>query len=125
MAGEDSRSRDTPASRTTLWAAGHTAALAPASTTRTAGGRSQTYHHRQAQTDSRPGPNPFRFSGGPDSDAPSFSQQAPTVDLQRIGAGNPRQRGISLRRRASAAAQKTGDHSRAEQGLQPRSERPV
>lgn len=60
---------------------GHAAALASTSAPRTAGGRSQTHPHRQAQTDSRPGPNPFRFSGGPDSDAPSFSQQAPTVDL--------------------------------------------
>ena len=41
--------------------------LASTSAPRTAGGRSQTHHHRQAQTDSRPGPNPFRFSGGPES----------------------------------------------------------
>ena len=83
------------------------------------GGESQTYHHGQAAEDSRLGTDSFRFGGGLDSDSPSFSQQAPTVDLQRTGAGNPRQRGISLRPRASAAAQKTGDDSRLEQGLQP------
>jgi hypothetical protein len=54
-----------------------------------------------------------------DSDPASFSQQAPIVDLKRTGAGNPRQRGISLHRRPIAAAQKTGDDSRLEQGLQP------
>ena len=37
------------------------------------------------------------------------------ADLQQTGAGNPRQRGISLRGWASAAAQKTGDDSRLEQ----------
>lgn len=47
------------------------------------------------------------------------------MDLQRTGARNPRQRGISLRPRASAAAQKTSDDSRLEQRLQPRSERSV
>ena len=41
------------------------------------------------------------------------------MDLQRTGPGNPRQWGISLCARASAAAQKTGDDSRLEQGLQP------
>src|SRR5690349_6115112 len=62
---------------------------------------------------------PPSLSGGADSDSASFSQQAATVDLQRTGAGNPRQRGISLRQRPTAAAKKTGDDSRLEQGLQP------
>ena len=65
------------------------------------------------------GPIRSALGGGTDSDSASFSQQAPTVDLQRTGVGNPRQRGISLRPRASAAAQETGDDSRLEQGLQP------
>jgi hypothetical protein len=65
---------------------------------------SQACHHRQAQTDSLPGTDSLGFGGGTDSDAPSFSQQAPTVDLQRIGARNPRQRGISLCSRASLGA---------------------
>jgi transposase len=77
------------------------------------------HHHCQVTADSLSGTDSFRIGGGTDSDSPSFSQQAPTVDLQRTGVGNPRQRGISLRRRASAAAQETGDHSRLEQGLQP------
>jgi len=80
---------------------------------------SQTCHHGQATEDSVAGTNSFRLSGGADSDPASFSQQTPTVDLQRTGAGNPRQRGISLRPRPTAAAQKTGDDSRLEQGLQP------
>jgi hypothetical protein len=38
-----------------------------------------------------------------------FRSKRQTVDLQRTGAGNPRQRGISLRQRPTAATQKTGD----------------
>src|SRR5690349_15558277 len=119
MAGENSRSGDALASRATLSATGPAAALAPTSAARTAGGESQAWHHCQATEDSVAGTDSFRLSGGADSDPASFSQQAPTVDLQRTGAGNPRQRGISLRQRPTAAAQKTGDDSRLEQGLQP------
>src|SRR5215472_11156783 len=119
MVGENSRGRNTPPRRATLSATGPAAALAPTSAARTAGGESQTCHHYQATEDSVAGTDSFRLSGGADSDPVSFSQQAPTVDLQRTGAGNPRQRGISLRPRASAAAQKTGHHSWLEQGLQP------
>src|SRR6201997_5641285 len=119
MVGENSRSRNPPASRATLSAIGPAAALAPTSAARTAGGESQTCHHCQASANSVAGTDSFRLSGGADSDSPSFSQQAPTVDLQRTGARNPRQRGISLRQRPTAATQKTGDDSRLEQGLQP------
>src|SRR5215471_16642970 len=119
MVGEDSRSGDSPASRATLSATRHAATLAPTSAARTAGGESQTCHHRQTKKDSLPGADSLRFGGGTDSDSPSFSQQAPTVDVQRTRSRNPRQRGISLRARASAAAQKTGDDSRLKQGLQP------
>jgi hypothetical protein len=52
-------------------------------------------HHCQA-TDSVAGTDSFCLSGGADSDPASFSQQAPTVDLQRTGVVNPRQRGIAL-----------------------------
>src|SRR5216117_1602378 len=68
----------------------------------------------QATEDSVAGTDSFRLSGGADSDPASFSQQAPTVDLQRTRAGNPRQRRISLHQRPTAAAQKTGDDSRLE-----------
>src|SRR5579864_352780 len=125
MVGENSRGRSSPPRRATLSAAGSAAALAPSSTARTAGGESQTCHHRQASANSVAGTDSFCLSGGADSDSPSFSQQAPTVDLQRTGARNPRQRGISLRQWPTAATQKTGDDSRLEQGLQPRSERSV
>src|SRR5260370_36824017 len=91
----------------TLSATGSAAALAPTSAARTAGGESQTCHHGQATEDSVAGTDSFRLSGGADSDPASFSQQTPTVDLQRTGAGNPRQRGISLCPRPSAAAQTT------------------
>src|SRR5215471_2417167 len=119
MVGENSRGRNSPASRATLSATRHAATLAPTSAARTAGRESQTCHHGQATEDSVAGTDSFRLGGGADSDPASFSQQAPTVDVQRTGAGNPRQRGISLRPRASAAAQKTGEDSRLEQGLQP------
>src|SRR6201987_3622713 len=89
-------SGDALASRATLSAAGHAAALAPTSATGTSGGESQTCHHCQASANSVAGTDSFRLSGGADSDSPSFSQQAPTMDLQWTGAGNPRQRGISL-----------------------------
>jgi len=79
----------------------------------------QTCHHCQATADSVAGADWLRLGGCADSDSSSFSQQAPTMDLQRTGPGNPRQWGISLCARASAAAQKTGDDSRLEQGLQP------
>ena len=49
----------------------------------------------------------------------AFQNLSGSMDLQRTRAGNPRQRGISLRSRASAPVQKTGDHSRLEQELQP------
>src|SRR5215471_2706174 len=119
VAGEDTGSGNASPRRATLSAVGHAAALAPTSAPRTAGGESPTCHHGQTTTDSVPGTDSFRLSGGADSDPTSFSQQAPTVDLQRTGAGNPRQRGISLRPGPSAAAQKAGDDSRLEQGLQP------
>src|SRR5262250_3384808 len=119
MVGENARGRNTPPRRATLSATGPAAALAPTSAARAAGGESQTCHHCQATKDSVAGTDSFRLSGGADSDPASFSQQAPTVDLQRTGTGNPRQRGISLRSWASAAAQETSDDSRLEQELQP------
>ena len=119
VAGENPRGRHPPASRATLSATGHAAALAPASAARTAGGESQAYHHRQATADSVPGTDSLRLGGGPDPDPASFPHQAPAVDLQRTGVGNPRQRGIPLRPRPTAAPQKTGIHSRLEQGSQP------
>src|SRR5215467_1628334 len=119
MAGENTRGRNSSPRRATLSAVGHAAALAPTSAPRTAGRESQTCHHGQATEDSLAGTDSFRLSGGTDSDPASFSQQAPTVDLQRTGTGDPRQRGISVRKRPTAAAQETGDDSRLEQGLQP------
>src|ERR1700687_1114249 len=119
MVGENSRGRNSPPRRATLSATGPAAALATTSAARTAGGESQTCHHCPAAEDSVAGTDSFRLSGGADSDPASLSQQAPTVHLQRTGGGNPRQRGISLRQRPTAAAQKTGDDSRLEQGLQP------
>ena len=77
VAGENPRGRQPPASRATLPAIGHAAALAATSAARTAGGESQTYHHGQAKTDSVPGTDSFCVSGGADSDSASFSQQAP------------------------------------------------
>src|ERR1700724_1207030 len=103
MLGKTPAARPPPASRAALPAIGHAAALAATSAARTAGGESQTYHHCQAKTDSVPRTDSFCVSGGADSDAGSFSQEAPTVDLQRTGVGNSRQRGISLRKRPSAA----------------------
>src|SRR5438445_3870912 len=85
MVGENPRGWHPPASRATLPAIGHAAAPAATSAARTAGGKSQTYHHCQAQTDSVPGTDSFCVSGGADSDSASFSQQAPAVDLQRTG----------------------------------------
>jgi hypothetical protein len=117
--GKNTRGRNSPPRRATLSATGPAAALAPTSTARTAGGESPTCHHCQATANSVAGTDSFRLSGGADSDRASFSQQAPVVDLQRTGAGNPRQRRISLRQRPTAAAQTTGDDSRLEQGLQP------
>src|ERR1700720_1462013 len=111
MVGENPRGRHPPASRATLPAIGHAAALAATSAARTAGGESQTFHHCQAKTDSVPGTDSFCVSGGTDSDPASFSQQAPAVDLQRTRVGNSRQRRISLRKRPSAAAQETGADS--------------
>src|SRR5215831_15034788 len=119
VVGKNIRGRNSPPRRATLSATGSAAALAPTSAARTAGGESQTCHHCQAAEDSVAGTDSFRLGSGADSDPASISQQAPTVDLQRTGAGNPRQRGISLRPRPSAAAQKTGDDSRLKQGLQP------
>src|SRR6202023_1942834 len=107
MLGENPRGRPPPASRATLPAIGHAAALAATSAARTAGGESQTHHHGQAKADSVPGTDSFCVSGGADSDSASFSQQAPAVDLQRTGVGNSRQRRISLRKTTSAAAQET------------------
>lgn len=92
------------------------AALAPASAARTTGGKSQACHHRQAAPDSRAGTDSLRFGGGTDSDPASFSQQATTLDLQRVGIRNPRQRGVPLRPRKTAATQTAGDDSRLEQG---------
>src|SRR5215813_12697702 len=106
MAGEDSRSWNPLASRATLSATGPAAALTPTSAARTAGGESQTCHHCQATADSVAGTDSFRLSDSANSDPTSFSQQAPTVDLQRTGAGNPRQRGISVRKRSTEAGQK-------------------
>ena len=59
----------------------YAAALAPASPTRTAGGESQAYHHRQTTADPLPGTDSLCFGGGSDSDPTSFPHQAPTLDL--------------------------------------------
>src|SRR5215472_270318 len=119
MAGENTRGRNSSPRRATLSATGHAAALVPTSAPRTAGGESQTCHHCQATEDSVARTDSFRFGGGADSDSESFPHEAPTVDLQRTRAGNPRQRGISVRQGPTAATQETGDDSRLEQRLQP------
>ncbi len=103
---KNTRGRNSPPRRATLSAIGPAAIVAPASAPRTAGGESQTCHHCPATEDSIAGTDSFRLSSGADSDPASFSQQVSTVDLQRIGTGNPRQRGISLRQRPTAGAQK-------------------
>jgi transposase len=65
------------------------------------------------------GPIRSALCGGADPDPASFPHPATALDLQRTGVGNPRQRGIPLRARPSAAPQKAGVHSRFEQGSQP------
>jgi hypothetical protein len=76
-------------------------------------------HLRQQARRELLGTDSLRFGGGPDPDPASVSHQATTLDLQRTGVGNPRQRGIPLRARPTAAPQKAGVHSRLEQGSQP------
>src|ERR1035441_3570881 len=119
MAGKNPGSRHSPPSRATLSAIGYIATLAPASPARTAGGEPPASDHRQTATDSLPGPDSFRFGGGPDPDPAPLPHQATALDLQRTGVGNPRQRRIPLRARPSAAPQKAGVHSRPQQGSQP------
>src|SRR5215472_9068480 len=119
MAGENTRGRNSSPRRATLSATGHAAALAPTSVPRTTGGESQTCHHGQATEDSIAGTDSLCLSGGADSDPTSFSQQATAVDLQRTGAGDSRQRGISLHSRPTATAQETSHDSGLEQRLQP------
>ena len=118
VAGENPRGRHPPASRATLSAIGHAAALAPTSAARTVGGESQTYHHGQAKADSVPGTDTLYIGGGADPNPASFPQQAPVVDLQWAGVGDSRQWGISLCKRPGAA-QEGGMDSGLEQGLQP------
>src|SRR5438309_3050017 len=98
---------------------------APASPARTAGGESQAYDHCQTAADSLLGTDSLCFGGGTDPDPASFPHQTTALDLQRTGAGNPRQRGIPLRPRPTAAPQKAGVHSRPQQRSQPRFERSV
>src|SRR5207245_10433214 len=109
-----SRDRHTLPSRATITATGHAAALAPASPARVAGGETQAYDHHQTAADSLSGADSLRFGGGADPDPTSVSHQAPALDLQRTGVGNPRQRGIPLCQRPTAAHQKAGFHSRPE-----------
>jgi Transposase len=85
-----------------------------ASPARTAGGESQAYDHRQTAADSLLGADSLRFGGRADPDPAPFPHQAPALDLQRTGVGNPRQRGILLCPRPAAAHQKAGFHSRPE-----------
>src|SRR5437016_5890247 len=125
VAGKDPGSRRPPARRATLPATRHAATLAPTSAARTASRESEASHHRQATEDSIARAHSLGLSGGSDPDPASFSHQAPAVGLQWTGVGNPRQRGIPLRPRPTAAPQKAGLHPGVEQGLQPRSERPV
>ena len=47
----------------------------------TAGGKSETCHHREAATDSVSGTDSIGAGGGPDPDSASFPQQATTVGL--------------------------------------------
>jgi hypothetical protein len=116
--GQNSGSGNSPPSRATASAIGLAAAAAPASAKRTLGGKRQACHYRQVTTDPLVGPDSLRLGGSPHSDTASFSQQATALDLQRTGIGNPRQRGIPLRARPDAAAQKAGDDSRIKQGPQ-------
>ncbi len=56
---------------------------------------------------------------GADADSPSFSHQATTMGVQRIGLGNPYQRGLPLCRRSTAPLQESRFHPGIEQRSQP------
>jgi transposase len=80
--------------------------------------RTQACHHRPAAPDSLHGADSLGAGRGADADSPSFSHQATTLVVQRIGLGDPHQRGLPLCRRPTATLQETGLYSRIEQGSQ-------
>ena len=83
VAEQNQGGRCPPASRATLSATGHAAALAPAIAARTVSGESKTFHHRQATTDSLTRADSLRPGGGADPLHTVFAASAscgPTAD---------------------------------------------
>src|SRR5437016_4216024 len=88
VAGKDPGGGCAPSGRASLPATGYVATLAPASSARTASGKSEAFHHRQATADSVARTHSLGTGGSADPDPASFSHQAPAVGLQWTGIRN-------------------------------------
>jgi hypothetical protein len=93
---------------------GRTAIVTRTRTTRLVGGRPQTPGDELAAADSFDRPHSSNALDCSDADAASFSHQAATVGLQRIGFEDLDQRGVSTRRGATETFQEVPGHSRAQ-----------
>src|SRR6266446_6503906 len=114
MVEQDQGSRRAPAGRTLLPTTRRPAAGAPTSSAR-AVGRSQ-----EAPCDEIATPDSWYWSasggslGGVDADASSVSHQAATVELQRAGVGDPRQRAVPRRGGTATTFEETRHPARSQ-----------
>src|SRR5712692_546084 len=114
MARQDPRSRRAPAGRTLLPTTRRPAAGAPTSPERTVG------RGEEAPCDEVATPDSWYWSasrgslGGVDADTSSVSHQAATVDLQRAGVGDPRQRAVPRRGGTATTLEETRHTARSQ-----------
>src|ERR1017187_10664490 len=107
MARQDSRSRRAPAGRTLLPTTRRPATGAQTSPERTVGRGEEAPCDEVATPDSWYWPASSGSLGGVDADASSVPHQAASVDLQRAGVGDPRQRAVPRRGGAATTLEET------------------
>src|SRR6266550_10079 len=119
MARQDSRSRRAPAGRTLLPTTRRPAAGAPTSPERTVGRGEEAPCDEVATADSWYWSASGGSLGGVDADASSVSHQAATVELQRAGVGDPRQRAVPRRGGTTTTFEETRHPARSQRQSQP------
>src|ERR1019366_2730921 len=99
---------------TVVSATGSTAAGAPGSTPRPAGGEPQAPCREITATDSFDRSDSCRLAGGVAADPAPFPDQAPTMGLQWFRSRDPRQRGVPFRARQTATQSRAHHGTRSE-----------
>ncbi len=122
-ARQDSRSRRAPAGRTLLPTTRRPAAGAPTSPERTVSRGEEAPCNEVATPDSWYWSASSGALGGRDPDTSSVPHQAATVDLQRAGVRDPRQRTVPRRGATATTLDQTRHTARSQYESQPRPQR--